>query len=148
MLLRRTSPQMPSLLRHGLAHLTSATEVSYAYTPHSMKAYMMKRFSHTLVLFKYLYLLVKLTSALAALCMLTCTCSKCDTVGVIAGGVMSYALDTQSADAQQRDEDFNHFVIFDAYDVIACHDFQVCFLHACFVDDHLLAVQVTLHTWD
>ncbi|BDA49076.1 probable Sushi, von Willebrand factor type A, EGF and pentraxin pentraxin domain-containing protein at C-terminar half [Coccomyxa sp. Obi] len=40
------------------------------------------------------------------------------------GGVMSYALDTKETDASKRDQAANHFVIFDPYDVIACHDFQ------------------------
>lgn len=38
---------------------------------------------------------------------------------------MSYALDSKDSDAKARDQAFNHFVIFDAYDLIACHDFQV-----------------------
>ncbi len=38
---------------------------------------------------------------------------------------MSYALESKSSDAKARDEAFNHFVVFDAYDLIACHDFQV-----------------------
>lgn len=37
---------------------------------------------------------------------------------------MSYALDSQASDSLQQDEDYNHFVVFDAYDLIACHDFQ------------------------
>lgn len=43
---------------------------------------------------------------------------------VCAGGIMSYALDSQASDSLQQDEDYNHFVVFDAYDLIACHDFQ------------------------
>lgn len=38
---------------------------------------------------------------------------------------MSYALDSKDSDAKARDQAFNHFVVFDAYDLIACHDFQV-----------------------
>ncbi|KAK9918751.1 hypothetical protein WJX75_006574 [Coccomyxa subellipsoidea] len=40
------------------------------------------------------------------------------------GGIMSYALDSKDSDAKARDQAFNHFVVFDAYDLIACHDFQ------------------------
>lgn len=36
---------------------------------------------------------------------------------------MSYALDSNSTNAQQRDADFNHFAIFDAHRMIACHAF-------------------------
>lgn len=38
---------------------------------------------------------------------------------------MSYALDLKSTDAKARDEAYNHFVVFDPYDLITCHDFQV-----------------------
>jgi hypothetical protein len=39
---------------------------------------------------------------------------------------MSYALDSKASDAAKRSADFNHFVVFDPYQVIACHDFEVC----------------------
>ncbi len=38
---------------------------------------------------------------------------------------MSYALDTKETDASKQDQAYNHFVVFDPYDLIACHDFQV-----------------------
>ena len=38
---------------------------------------------------------------------------------------MSYAMDSTATNPRQRDTDFNHFVIFDAFNVIACHDFEV-----------------------
>ena len=42
-----------------------------------------------------------------------------------AGGVMSYALDSTQTNPRLRDTDYNHFVIFDPFNVIACHDFEV-----------------------
>lgn len=36
---------------------------------------------------------------------------------------MSYALDSNSTSAEQRVADFNHFAIFDAHRMIACHAF-------------------------
>lgn len=42
-----------------------------------------------------------------------------------AGAVMSYALDSKATDPRQRVEDFNHFVVFDPLNVLACHDFEV-----------------------
>lgn len=48
---------------------------------------------------------------------------------------MSYALDSTNTNPRLRDTDFNHFVVFDAFNVIACHDFEVCcapFLHELF----------------
>lgn len=39
---------------------------------------------------------------------------------------MSYALDSKARQASQRSADFNHFVVFDPYNTIACHDFEVC----------------------
>lgn len=41
-----------------------------------------------------------------------------------AGTVMSYAKDSQASDEAQRTADFNHFVIFDPRNLLACHDFQ------------------------
>ena len=38
---------------------------------------------------------------------------------------MSYALDSTQTDPRLRDTDYNHFVIFDPFNVIACHDFEV-----------------------
>ena len=43
-----------------------------------------------------------------------------------AGGIMSYALDSKASQDAKRSADFNHFVVFDPYQVIACHDFEVC----------------------
>ncbi|KAL3133740.1 hypothetical protein ABBQ32_008228 [Trebouxia sp. C0010 RCD-2024] len=40
-----------------------------------------------------------------------------------AGTILSYALDSNSTNAQQRTADFNHFAIFDAHRMIACHAF-------------------------
>lgn len=37
---------------------------------------------------------------------------------------MSYALDSNSTSARQRSADFNHFAIFDAHRMIACHAFS------------------------
>ena len=37
---------------------------------------------------------------------------------------MSYALDSHSPDDHQRVADFNHFVIFDLRNILACHDFE------------------------
>ena len=37
---------------------------------------------------------------------------------------MSYALDSHSSDEHQRVADFNHFVIFDLRNILACHDFE------------------------
>ena len=44
---------------------------------------------------------------------------------VYAGGIMSYALDSKASSASTRSADFNHFVVFDPYNTIACHDFEV-----------------------
>lgn len=38
---------------------------------------------------------------------------------------MSYALDSKATLDAKRSADFNHFVVFDPYQVIACHDFEV-----------------------
>ena len=38
---------------------------------------------------------------------------------------MSYALDSKAAQDAKRSADFNHFVVFDPYNTIACHDFEV-----------------------
>ncbi len=38
---------------------------------------------------------------------------------------MSYALDSTQTNPRLRDTDYNHFVIFDPFNVIACHDFEV-----------------------
>lgn len=38
---------------------------------------------------------------------------------------MSYALDSKASQASKRSADFNHFVVFDPYNTIACHDFEV-----------------------
>lgn len=37
---------------------------------------------------------------------------------------MSYAKDSKSTDDDQRIADFNHFVIFDPRNLLACHDFK------------------------
>jgi hypothetical protein len=37
---------------------------------------------------------------------------------------MSYAKDSKSSDDDQRVADFNHFVIFDPRNLLACHDFK------------------------
>jgi hypothetical protein len=37
---------------------------------------------------------------------------------------MSYALQLDEANPGDGDAAFNHFVVFDAYDLIACHDFK------------------------
>jgi hypothetical protein len=37
---------------------------------------------------------------------------------------MSYAKDSKSTDENQRIADFNHFVIFDPRNLLACHDFE------------------------
>ena len=42
---------------------------------------------------------------------------------VPAGTILSYALNSNSTNAQQRSADFNHFAIFDAHRMIACHAF-------------------------
>ena len=44
---------------------------------------------------------------------------------------MSYALDSTQTNPRLRDTDYNHFVIFDPFNVIACHDFEV-HLHCLF----------------
>ena len=38
---------------------------------------------------------------------------------------MSYALDSKASQDAKRSADFNHFVVFDPYNTIACHDFEV-----------------------
>lgn len=38
--------------------------------------------------------------------------------------VLSYALDSRATDKAQWIADFNHFVIFDAQNLLACHDFE------------------------
>lgn len=40
------------------------------------------------------------------------------------GAIISYAKDSKSPDPAQRIADFNHFVIFDAKNILACHDFE------------------------
>ena len=37
---------------------------------------------------------------------------------------MSYAKDSKAADEDTRVADFNHFVIFDPRNLLACHDFK------------------------
>lgn len=37
---------------------------------------------------------------------------------------MSYSKDSKSTDPDQRVADFNHFVIFDPRNLLACHDFK------------------------
>lgn len=59
-----------------------------------------------------------------------------------AGGIMSYALDTKETDASKQDQAFNHFVVFDPYDLIACHDFQVLPLPR--MDSHEWLLKVTI----
>jgi hypothetical protein len=39
---------------------------------------------------------------------------------------MSYAKDSKSIDDDQRIADFNHFVIFDPRNLLACHDVSAC----------------------
>ena len=41
----------------------------------------------------------------------------------------SYALDSTQTNPRLRDTDYNHFVIFDPFNVIACHDFEVHLRH-------------------
>jgi ferritin-like protein len=43
-----------------------------------------------------------------------------------AGTIMSYAKDSKSTDDDQRIADFNHFVIFDPRNLLACHDVSAC----------------------
>jgi len=43
---------------------------------------------------------------------------------LLAGTIMSYAKDSKSTDDDQRIADFNHFVIFDPRNLLACHDFK------------------------
>ncbi len=38
--------------------------------------------------------------------------------------IFSYAKDSMAADPDQRIADFNHFVIFDPMQLVACHDFH------------------------
>lgn len=45
--------------------------------------------------------------------------------GMWPGALMSYALDSKATDPRRRVEDFNHFVVFDPLNVLACHDFEV-----------------------
>ncbi|GAX75344.1 hypothetical protein CEUSTIGMA_g2789.t1, partial [Chlamydomonas eustigma] len=40
------------------------------------------------------------------------------------GTVLSYAKDSKAADESTRTADFNHFVIFDTRNILACHDFK------------------------
>ncbi|KAI8473932.1 MAG: concanavalin A-like lectin/glucanase [Monoraphidium minutum] len=40
------------------------------------------------------------------------------------GTIMSYSKDSQAADHDQRVADFNHFVIFDPRNLLACHDYH------------------------
>jgi len=40
------------------------------------------------------------------------------------GAIMSYAKHSTSTNEHQRTQDFNHFVIFDPSNVLACHDFE------------------------
>ncbi len=44
---------------------------------------------------------------------------------------MSYALDSTQPNPRLRDTDYNHFVVFDAFNVIACHDFEVRLSNPC-----------------
>ena len=44
---------------------------------------------------------------------------------------MSYALDSTQTNPRLRDTDYNHFVIFDPFNVIACHDFEVRLQRSC-----------------
>ena len=41
-----------------------------------------------------------------------------------AGTLLAYAKDSQASEASQRVTDFNHFVIFDPRNILACHDFE------------------------
>ncbi|KAI8469144.1 MAG: concanavalin A-like lectin/glucanase domain-containing protein [Monoraphidium minutum] len=41
-----------------------------------------------------------------------------------AGTIMSYSKDSKAADDDMRTADFNHFVIFDPRNLLACHDFK------------------------
>ena len=43
------------------------------------------------------------------------------------GAIMSYAKNSTASDRHQAARDFNHFVIFDELNLIACHDFEVGF---------------------
>lgn len=38
--------------------------------------------------------------------------------------MLSYAKNSASSDVHQRIADFNHFVIFDHRNLLACHDFE------------------------
>jgi len=38
--------------------------------------------------------------------------------------LFSYALQSTATEEAQRTTDFNHFVIFDPFKLVACHDFQ------------------------
>lgn len=38
--------------------------------------------------------------------------------------IFSYALDSRAMEQSQWVADFNHFVIFDAQNLLACHDFE------------------------
>eukprot|EP01026_Neomeris_dumetosa_P051141 TRINITY_DN4496_c0_g1_i1.p1 TRINITY_DN4496_c0_g1~~TRINITY_DN4496_c0_g1_i1.p1 ORF type:complete len:1030 (-),score=176.63 TRINITY_DN4496_c0_g1_i1:568-3657(-) len=40
------------------------------------------------------------------------------------GAILSYAIDSTSTDEAERVRDFNHFVIFDPKNLIACHDYE------------------------
>lgn len=40
-----------------------------------------------------------------------------------AGTILSYSLDSQSSNPEQRSADFNHFSIYDSHRMIACHAF-------------------------
>ena len=44
---------------------------------------------------------------------------------------MSYALDSTQTNPRLRDTDYNHFVVFDPFNVIACHDFEVRLQRSC-----------------
>lgn len=41
------------------------------------------------------------------------------------GAILSYAKQSEAKDVHQKAADFNHFVIFDPKNVLACHDFEV-----------------------
>ncbi|KIZ02634.1 hypothetical protein MNEG_5329, partial [Monoraphidium neglectum] len=41
-----------------------------------------------------------------------------------AGTIMSYSKDSKATDEDQRIADFNHFVVFDPRNLLACHDYK------------------------
>jgi hypothetical protein len=64
-----------------------------------------------------------------------------------AGTIMSYAKDSKSTDDDQRVADFNHFVIFDPRNLLACHDFKYIDLKP---DRHNVSCHAhyTMHRYD